>query len=101
MDDEFREENAEVLIWKTVKGKYRDTEHVKFRTLPAVRAACCVVRGDYRQMSGSYAAVAAWVRDNGYRNDGPMFNIYHVSPHETRNPDEYVTEVCCPVRVSV
>ena len=28
----------------------------------------------------------------------PMFNIYHVSPHETQNPDEFVTEVCFPVR---
>jgi hypothetical protein len=27
-----------------------------------------------------------------------MFNIYHVSPHETPNPDEFVTEVCYPVR---
>ena len=27
-----------------------------------------------------------------------MFNIYHVSPHETQNPDEFVTGVCCPVR---
>ena len=29
---------------------------------------------------------------------GPMFNIYHVSPHETQNPDEFVAEVCFPVR---
>ena len=27
-----------------------------------------------------------------------MFNIYHVSPHETQNPDEFVTEVCFTVR---
>ena len=27
-----------------------------------------------------------------------MFNIYHVSPAETQNPDEFVTEVCYPVR---
>lgn len=27
-----------------------------------------------------------------------MFNIYHVSPHETQNPYEFVTEVCFPVR---
>lgn len=27
-----------------------------------------------------------------------MFDIYHVSPHETQNPDEFVTEVCFPVR---
>ena len=36
----------------------------------------------------------SWVNDNGYECAGPMFNIYHVSPHETQNPDEYVTEVC-------
>lgn len=27
-----------------------------------------------------------------------MFNIYHVSPHDTKNPDEFVTEVCYPVK---
>ena len=27
-----------------------------------------------------------------------MFNIYHVSPHETSNPDEFVTEACYPVK---
>ena len=27
-----------------------------------------------------------------------MFEIYHVSPHKTQNPDEFITEVCYPVR---
>ncbi|MGN1074560.1 MAG: MerR family transcriptional regulator, partial [Eubacteriales bacterium] len=26
------------------------------------------------------------------------FNIYHVSPHETSDPDRFVTEVCYPVK---
>ena len=39
-----------------------------------------------------YGAVISWVNDNGYECAGPMFNIYHVSPHETQDPDEYVTE---------
>lgn len=24
--------------------------------------------------------------------------VFHVSPHETLNPDEYVTEVCYPIK---
>lgn len=44
------------------------------------------------------AAVATWIEANGCESDGPMFNIYHVSPHETQNPDEFVTEVCFQVR---
>lgn len=24
--------------------------------------------------------------------------FYHVSPHDTKNPDEFVTDVCYPVK---
>ena len=44
------------------------------------------------------AALTAWIEANGYEYAGPMFDIYHVSPHETSDPSEFVTEVCYPVR---
>ena len=97
-DDEFKEENVEVFAWKTVKGAYPDTEHVKFQTLPGVKVASCVVNGSYEQMPEVYVAVISWVKENGYEPDGAMFNIYHVSPHETQDPNEFVTEVCYPVK---
>ena len=98
LDGEYKERDVEVEAWKTVKGSYRDTEHVKFRTLPAVTVASCTFRGPYEKIGEVYAAIAAWIADNGYACDGPMFNIYHVSPHETQNPEEFVTEACYPVR---
>ena len=98
LDDEYKEENVELIAWKTVKGKYPDTEHVKFKTLPPVKVASCMVKGGYEQMPEVYGAVISWVNDNGYECAGPMFNIYHVSPHETQDPDEYVTEVCYAVK---
>ena len=97
-DNEYKEANVDVEAQKTVKGSYPDTAHVKFRTLPAVTVASCTFRGPYEKIGEVYAAIAAWIADNGYECDGPMFNIYHVSPHETQNPDEFVTEVCFPVR---
>ena len=97
-DDEFKEENVEVFAWKTVKGTYPDTEHVKFKTLPDAKVASCIVKGGYEQMPEVYGAVISWVKENGYEPNGAMFNIYHVSPHETQNPDEFITEVCYPVR---
>ena len=98
LDGEYKEENVEVMIWKTVKGDYPDTAHVKFRTLPEITVASCVYQGSYALIVEVYAAVVAWIAANGYESVGPMFNIYHVSPHETQNPDEFVTEVCYPVR---
>ena len=97
-DKEYREADVDVEVQKDVKGSYPDTEHVRFRTLPEVTVACATCKGSYEQMGGINETVAAWVSDNGYVFDGPMFNTYHVSPHETSNPDEYVTEVCYPIK---
>ena len=98
LDGEYKEENVEIMAWKTVKGSYPDTEHVRFLTLPEVEVASCTYQGSYTQITEVYAAVIAWMEANGYAPAGPMFNIYHVSPHETLDPDEFVTEVCYPVR---
>ena len=97
-DTEFRETDVDVEVQQTLRGEYADTEHVRFRTLPEVTVATTMVRGPYTLMDEANAAVAAWVSENGYAFNGPMFNIYHVSPHETQNPEEYVTEICYPVR---
>ena len=96
-DGEYKEADVDVEVQKSVKGGYPDTEHVHFRTLPAVTVASTTYQGGYHLIGEVSAAVAAWVRDNGYSFCGPAFYIYHVSPHETQNPDEFVTEICLPV----
>lgn len=85
-DAEYRETDVEVEVQQTLQGEYTDTEHVRFRTLPEVTVATTMVHGPYTLMDEANAAVAAWVSENGYAFDGPMFSIYHVSPHETQNP---------------
>ena len=94
LDPEYKEQDVEIVVSMAVKGKYQDTEHVKFRTLPAVKVASCVIRGSYDQMGDAYATVVSWINENGYKICGPMFNIYHVGPGQTQNPDEFVTEAC-------
>ncbi|MCI6909714.1 MAG: MerR family transcriptional regulator [Clostridiales bacterium] len=97
-DKEYREEDVDVEAQKTVRGRYPDTAHVRFKTLPEVTVASAVCKGSYDQLNAVMAATANWVTANGYEFDGPAFNIYHVSPHETSDPDRFVTEVCYPVK---
>lgn len=98
-DGEWKESEVDLEAQKTVRGRYTDTEHVRFKTMPPVTFASAIHRGGYDTLNEVYPAVAAWVLDNGYAlADSPVFNIYHVSPHETQNPEEFVTEVCYPVR---
>lgn len=97
-DAEYKERDVDVEIQMTVEGNYHDTEHVRFKTEPAVCVASAIHYGSYETISDASASVAAWVEKNGYQMCGVMFNVYHVSPHETQNPDELVTEVCIPVK---
>lgn len=97
-DGEYKESDVDVEAQKTVRGRYADTEHVVFKTVPPVTFASATYKGPYEIIGEVNATVAAWVRDNGYEFDGPAFNIYHVSPAQTQNPDELVTEVCYPVK---
>ena len=97
-DEEYKESDVDVEVQKSVKGKYSDTKNVMFKTKPAVEIASATFTGSYEKISEVNESVAKWVQDNGYIFTGAAFNIYHVSPHETQNPDEYVTEVCYPVK---
>lgn len=97
-DDGFKERDVDVEVQMTVKGSYKNTENVVFKTEPAVEYASATYKGSYEQTTAVNQAVAAWVQDNGYEFGGMMFCIYHVSPHETQNPEEYVTEVCYSIQ---
>lgn len=100
-DKEYREENVEIIAWMTVKGKYEDTEQIKFRMLPEIEVASCIVNGSYDQLRDASATALSWINSNGYKmSDAPMFCIYHVSPAMTSDPDEYVTEICFPIERS-
>lgn len=97
-DGEYKENNVDVEVQKTVKGNYQNTKNVIFKTESPILIASATYQGGYEKINAVNAAVANWVQDNGYIFAGLSFNIYHVSPHETQNPNEYITEVCYPVK---
>lgn len=97
-DDGYKESDVDVEVQMAVKGTYKNTENVVFKTEPAVEIASAIYKGSYDQLTAVNHAVASWVQDNGYEFAGMMFCIYHVSPHDTKNPDDYVTEVCYSVK---
>lgn len=97
-DEGHKDHDPDVEIQSAVVGKYQDTEHVKFKNVPPIQIASVTNKGSYEQITRVNDAVANWVKANGYDFNGKSFCIYHVSPQETSNPDEFVTEVCFPVK---
>ena len=97
-DEGYKESDVDVEIQIAVLGKYENTENVVFKTVEPIQVAAAVYKGSYDQITEVNEAVAAWVADNGYDYNGAMFCIYHVSPGQDPNPDNWVTEVCYPVK---
>lgn len=97
-DGEHKESDVDVEVQKSVKGTYPNTEHVVFKTVPPELIASATYQGSYEKISEVNEAVANWVRDNDYEFNGLSFSIYHISPHETSDSSQWVTEVCYPVK---
>ena len=97
-DEGYKENDVDVEIQAQVEGSYNDTENIVFKTVKPVMVASATYKGSYEQIGAVNEAVANWVKDNNYDFDGAMFNIYHVSPAMDENPDNWVTEVCYPVK---
>lgn len=97
-DAEHKEYDVDVEVQKSVKKLYKNTEHVVFKEVSPIQIASATYKGSYEKITEVNEAVANWVLDNGYEFNGLSFCIYHVSPHETQNPEELVTEVCYPVK---
>ena len=97
-DGEYKEQDVDVEVQKSIKGNYPNTENVVFKKVPPIQMASAIFKGSYDQTSEVNEEVVNWIRDNDYEMDGLSFFIYHVSPHEAQNPEQLVTEVCYPVR---
>lgn len=97
-DEGFKEHDVDVEIQITVKGDYKNTKNVEFKIVSPIQIASATYQGSYEMLYEVNEAVANWVRDNDYEFSGASFCIYHVSPAQTQNPEELVTEVCYPVK---
>lgn len=97
-DEGYKESDIDVEIQIAVQGTHEDVGDVVFKTVEPVEVASAIYRGSYDQSCKANGAVAKWVSDNGYDYAGPMINIFHVSPHDDPNPENWITEVCCPIK---
>jgi len=97
-DQSFKESDVDVEVQIAVSGKYRDTQNVRFKTIEPVLTASVTYQGGYDKLNEVNEAIGNWLAESDYEFDGAMFNIYHVSPAMEQNPDNWVTEVCYPVK---
>ncbi|MDF2514468.1 MAG: merR, partial [Herbinix sp.] len=96
-DDEYKDIDIDVEIQTAINGAGKDSDHVKFLTTPERKVVSVTFRGSYDQRPQVSKAIADWLEASDYVMDGPMINIFHVTPYETPEPQNWITEVCYTV----
>lgn len=92
-DEKFDMEAIEPIT-KEIKG----SDLVKVYELPMVdKMACIVHKGPFATIGETYKILFDWVSSNGYIKVGPVREIYHKGEWITDDPNEYITELQCPL----
>lgn len=91
-------EPLDVEVVEPLAAPVESSETIRVYRLPMVKKMACMVHeGPFSTISKTNAALFRWIRQNGYRAEGTLREIYHKGEWATQNPDEYVTEIQVPL----
>lgn len=97
-DEGYKEHDVDVEICVPVSEKGQGSDHLKYRHLADQTCACATFKGNYFNTTDVCITIGQWISENGYELAGPNFCIYHVGYNETQNEEDFVTEICYPIK---
>lgn len=98
-DDAYREQDVDAEICEAVTERKEDRGDLKFRDLPSVALAACVMhKGPYRTLPRAYHAIVSFIEDSGYEIIGHQRESYIDGIWNKDSEEEWLTEIQFPVR---
>lgn len=90
--------DLEVEVAEPITKYFEGNERVKVYELPAVNKIACIVhKGPFSTLESTNEALLTWIKENGYKKNGPIREIYHKGDWVTSDPEEYITELQVPI----
>ena len=98
-DGEYKETDIDVEICEAVTELKKDSEMVKFKIIPRVEMAACVLhKGDYKYFPKAYSAVIRFIEENGYEIIDSPRESYIDGVWNKDSVEEWLTEIQVPIR---
>lgn len=98
-DEEHMDCNVDAEVGVIVNSFGKNNKGFIFRELSEVPLmACIMVYGSYENIGLAYKSFAYWLENHKeYKMCGPSRQICHIGLYDTKNPDEYLTEIQTPL----
>ena len=94
----YKDSGILVELCEAVTEAKQETGALRFRTLPAVRAACVFHKGSYRTFAESYETVLKYIEENGFEIAGEIRESYLDGVWNKDDESEWLSEIQVPVR---
>ncbi len=85
-------------VFRVVEQTGLDIVGLRFSEMPETEAAVVAFQGKYSRLGDINRYMYHWIIENGYRVSGEAFNVYYISPGNEPNPENFVTEICYPIK---
>lgn len=97
-DAEYKERHVDVEAGVYLRQPIQAPKPVSVRELPGATVASIVHHGAFNRISEAYLAILHWIDANGFRQAGPMRELFlHVALPASRDDETNVTEIQIPV----
>lgn len=96
-DINYEEGYIDAEIRRAVEKAGTNTDSLFFSCIPEMMVASLIFQGAYRKMQEANQHVARWILENKFEISGPAFSIYHISPEQESNEENFITEFCIPI----
>ena len=98
-DEEYKESDVDAEICQAVKEIKEESSHIRFRVLPAVDLAACVLhKGPYSNLPLAYTAIVKYIEESGYEIIGHQRESYIDGVWNKDDEKDWLTEIQFPIR---
>ncbi len=94
----YKDGDILVEICESVVEAKQEMGGLRFKTLPAVQAACIFHKGSYRTFSESYETVLRYIEENGYEIAGDIRESYIDGVWNKEDESQWLSEIQVPVQ---
>jgi len=95
---DFEKKRIDTEVFRIVEQVGPDMDGLRFSQMPETEAAVVAFQGKYSRISDINSYIYHWIMENGYKMSGKAFYVYYLSPDNEPNPENYVTEICYPIK---
>ena len=98
LDGEYREKDIHIEFNEAVTAYGKDSESIRFRTLPAATVASVLHKGPYSTLGEAYAYLFRWIGESDWEMTGNPRESYIDGIWNQEDESGWLTELQVPVR---